>query len=316
MRAGGQEPACRHLMTGDLTEIGSPTDRSKDRGIAMTAEATQEHGGTQVTIPQFMRPGGDLECSPHNPLRPLDWRWRRASLGKVPTNRRGRRIDDSWVRRARRHLAALAPRPEARRRRRSPLAAAIDAARALRSPVGIETRDELEARLLAGQDDVTVAARCGLDPGVVAAYEALFFEVRAYLDCTDAVLILAIGPRLVDPDGGGRWAAYFGGPVMVDALLGRRGDPDAPADDVGPDPEAVRAFELLVKVAALDAGRVGVLKLERLRRHADRVAAMTPVGTITRTRTVPRPDLAALREAVDGPVAPAAPSAVQPGAAE
>ena len=134
------------------------------------------------------------------------------------------------------------------------------------------------------------------------------------------MLILAIGPRLVDPDRGGRWAAlrrvaYFGGPVMVDALLGRRGDLDAPADDVGPDPEALRALELDVKVAALDAGRVGVLKLERLRRLAERVAAMTPAGTITRPRSVPRPDLAALREAVEGPAVPAASPAAQPGAA-
>jgi hypothetical protein len=54
-------------------------------------------------------PGGDLECHPLNPFRPVDWRWRRAAM--PPARSRGRsRLDDAWVRRARHHLAGQAGR--------------------------------------------------------------------------------------------------------------------------------------------------------------------------------------------------------------
>ena len=54
-------------------------------------------------------------------------------------------------------------------------------------------RWELEARILAGQSDAEIGARCGLPENVVSAYEAVFFDVRP---CTaiDYLLSQVVGP--------------------------------------------------------------------------------------------------------------------------
>ena len=54
-------------------------------------------------------------------------------------------------------------------------------------------RGALEARLLARQTDVEVAAACGVMPTAVVAYEALFFEVRDRIPCTAYIQQQAIG---------------------------------------------------------------------------------------------------------------------------
>ena len=53
----------------------------------------------------------------------------------------------------------------------------------------------LEAFLLGGDPDVTVAARCGLSVQAVAAYHATFYEVRPHLHADSYVFGVLIGPK-------------------------------------------------------------------------------------------------------------------------
>jgi hypothetical protein len=54
---------------------------------------------------------------------------------------------------------------------------------------------ELEARLLAGSDDLTVAAKLGLSPAAVAAYHDLYFDVRSHLNAHVYVLGVVLGGK-------------------------------------------------------------------------------------------------------------------------
>ncbi|MFO0952625.1 MAG: hypothetical protein U0835_16060 [Isosphaeraceae bacterium] len=84
---------------------------------------------------------------------------------------------------------------------------------------------EVEARLLAGQDDGEVALACGLGSGVVGWFQSLFFQVRGRLHAHDWVLCQAVGrpPRFGEDakaDAGRLWrgSGYYGGPLAVDLL--------------------------------------------------------------------------------------------------
>ncbi|MFO0953993.1 MAG: hypothetical protein U0835_23130 [Isosphaeraceae bacterium] len=84
---------------------------------------------------------------------------------------------------------------------------------------------EVEARLLAGQDDDEVALACGLGHGVVGWFQALFFRVRGRLHAHDWVLCQAVGRPTrfgedAPADAGRVWrgAGYYGGPLVVDLL--------------------------------------------------------------------------------------------------
>jgi hypothetical protein len=134
--------------------------------------------------------------SPFNFFRPLDWRLRRAR-GLVADGRRGSpRRDDAATLQLVGYLRALgrcrAERDRAAVRKKWP---DLDAARRLHEGGG-PRRDEVEARLVAGQDDDAVAARCGLTPGAVAAYEAVHFHVRDRLAARDWLAGRVVGPGL------------------------------------------------------------------------------------------------------------------------
>ena len=88
-------------------------------------------------------------------------------------------------------------------------------------------RAELEARLLGGQDDATIAARMGLSPAGVAAFHATFFEVRPRLGADVYVLAVALGGGRVyhapAPDDHGLLLKLLGyqlGHHYVDVLVG------------------------------------------------------------------------------------------------
>lgn len=81
----------------------------------------------------------------------------------------------------------------------------------------------LEARILAGQSDDEIAGKLGVDRRTVAAYEALFFNVRDRLDNPDYIMGAAIGTISATISHGNMeplWKlyAYFGGPVMLEHL--------------------------------------------------------------------------------------------------
>jgi hypothetical protein len=106
-------------------------------------------------------------------------------------------------------------------------------------------RAELEARLLAGSDDFTVAGKLGLSPAAVAAYHDLFFDVQPHLNAHVYVLGVVLGGK---PFGGLTLADretilktlgyqlgdkavdavldYFANPPMVPASLDRLGLPE------------------------------------------------------------------------------------------
>jgi hypothetical protein len=56
-------------------------------------------------------------------------------------------------------------------------------------------RAELEARLLAGSDDLTVAGKLGLSPAAVAAFHDLYFDVRSHLNAHVYVLGVVLGGK-------------------------------------------------------------------------------------------------------------------------
>jgi len=53
-------------------------------------------------------------------------------------------------------------------------------------------RAEVEARLLGGQDDGTIAARCGLSPPAVAAFHDLYLDVRPHLQDEGYILFTVL----------------------------------------------------------------------------------------------------------------------------
>jgi hypothetical protein len=84
---------------------------------------------------------------------------------------------------------------------------------------------EVQARVLAGQTDVDVAAACGLTPGAVWNFEALFFSVRDKLGAPDWVDRMAVRPGSTSwaacGDLGEAWRAlgYHGGPLVLDLVV-------------------------------------------------------------------------------------------------
>lgn len=86
-------------------------------------------------------------------------------------------------------------------------------------------RWQLEARILAGQQDGEIARRCALSAGTVAWYERLFFAVRHCLGARGYIVGQVIGSGLWHGfhDDGVRalWAAfgYFGGPIVLEAIV-------------------------------------------------------------------------------------------------
>jgi hypothetical protein len=88
-------------------------------------------------------------------------------------------------------------------------------------------RAALEARLLAGEDDATIAAKMALSPAGVSAYHDVLFAVRPRLAHPHYVLGVVLGGGRVyyapDPDDHGLLLKLFGyhlGGPSVDVLLG------------------------------------------------------------------------------------------------
>jgi hypothetical protein len=94
---------------------------------------------------------------------------------------------------------------------------------------------ELQSWLLAGEGDEQVAGHCGLPTRAVAAYEALFFNVRPRLSARDWVLSRAIWGghtlSLTMPDLGVvlRSIGYFAGPLVLEVVLAATLDRPLPA---------------------------------------------------------------------------------------
>jgi hypothetical protein len=92
-------------------------------------------------------------------------------------------------------------------------------------------RAEVEARLLAGQDDERIAGSCKLSPAAIRIFHELYFEVRPYLQAECYIFSLAIGPKVHhglrsdDRDVLLKLAGYTQGAGAVDRLLAYFADP-------------------------------------------------------------------------------------------
>lgn len=98
------------------------------------------------------------------------------------------------------------------------------------------TRWAIEARILAGETDTQIAKRFDIDENVVAAYEAVFFNVRARLDNRDyivnVVMADAVTRGLTERQYDLLWKlfGYHGGSHVLDAVTSKFSPIDKPAN--------------------------------------------------------------------------------------
>ena len=206
------------------------------------------------------------DCLATNPYRPPDWRWHRAGQLLAPRSRR-RRWDDAWVVRARVFRRAMEKaygnldHPRLVRQH----AEAIGALRLHRG--NARKRWEVEARLLAGQDDEAIGARLGIPAGVIGAYEPMFYATRHRLGYSDWVMAVAIGPRAYEELQPGdhelmaKLLAFQGGPFVLDAWLASVGE--SPRADPGQG-ETLGLLVSIMTTSVTAANAIGLIKLAAL----------------------------------------------------
>lgn len=181
-----------------------------------------------------------------DPSRHLDWRWQRAlELSKKRCRLQPER-DDSQT------LVAARDLRRARRRCRN-----LDerVGYALQLAEQIPLIYEVQARILAEQDDEAIAFRCGVRPESVYWYEALLFNVRDRLKGRDWIALRA---TLFSPSSVNSLAAtwrhygYIGGPIILDIMLAvsqNKSFPPEVREVLGDDPEEALHLRLSAKAA-------------------------------------------------------------------
>src|SRR5262249_23286592 len=121
----------------------------------------------------------------HDPFRPLPRRRLRVEYLLAHGRRPGLRPDDRLTGTGFRFLWAYQrcsdDAARARLARRHPALAEAHAFFSTATPLA---RAEVEARLLAGQDDGGIAARCGLSAEAVMWFHDVFYDVRPCLHAT------------------------------------------------------------------------------------------------------------------------------------
>jgi hypothetical protein len=131
---------------------------------------------------------------PYSPFRSPAWRWVRATWLREHGGRADKGIDDGWVARAVRFLAAREPsaqRPTgARRRQADP---ALQQALELADEQPPERRWHVQSLLLTSEPMEEIAHHHALSPDALEAYHELHFRVRPHLAATDWVLTRAVG---------------------------------------------------------------------------------------------------------------------------
>jgi hypothetical protein len=208
----------------------------------------------------------------HSPLRPPDWRWRRAESLVAQGRYFSQGRDDAQTGRAARYLRALArrSRPAGEAIRHYP---DVHAARRLHEgggPIPLM----VQARLLARQSIAEVARFTGTPAEVVSTYEGLFFNVVGCLDAQDWVLVHAIGrgasAGTADPDTGVvlKSFAYFGGLIVLEAVLpylvGGKDLFDPPLDLSTREGRTEQAIRLAVAAQMLPRGAATDKKLHKI----------------------------------------------------
>jgi len=181
---------------------------------------------TKLSVADFQR---------FNPRRPLTWRYDRAQE-LVRLGRRAGSKDDLEVVRLRRFLATWKELPADERIRLFPDRPDLWYAHDIFNSDDHSLKVTIETRLLAGQDDATIAQHLNTLPEVVSTYECVFYNVRDRLGSRDWVQRAAIYPAMVRgaDDMGYEFCAklfsYFGGPAVADELLNLCDPNDRPSD--------------------------------------------------------------------------------------
>ena len=159
-------------------------------------------------------------------LRPSDWRWQLARLSLQKRLPRRPLLRDPWVRRCRSFLRTECNKGQScRRSRREPSDTVLSGAFGVRFGPDPLVAAELEARVLAGSSPELIGEHCGLSAESVAAYEALFFDVRPLLEATSYILHRVIGRPIIDgfslSDLGSIWRffGYMRGRHTLEVLL-------------------------------------------------------------------------------------------------
>ncbi len=132
------------------------------------------------------------------------------------------------------------------------------------APNGQALRSAIEARILARQTDEQIAQCTGCTPAAIAAYEALFFNVRDRLANVDFITHCVIGAPAAgakDEPLGRVWKlfGYRAGPQVLEAVLGglSAGQVVESADDVSKYLDVVTA-ETVQQKAAVAAATIPV----------------------------------------------------------
>ena len=179
-----------------------------------------------------------LQFAASNPCRPPDWRWQRAVAlrervaGAMQPNRRLDGPDGfAWINTSlkfQRELAgARSEVAKARLMERRPSLFWAHWIWRASNPI----KHVIEAQLLANSTDYAIGFRCNTPPDVIAAYEAVFFNVREKLQHRSYILNCVLGPAihrgLSEREYDLLWKlyGYFLGPSVVDALESKFSNP-------------------------------------------------------------------------------------------
>jgi hypothetical protein len=213
-----------------------------------------------------------LDYNPKNPLREVSWRWGRAGHLLESGRKLSRRRDDRWVRSAFAFRSAMsacgAPADFYVLAEEHP--AVFWAYRLWHMREDPDHRlhtHALEARLLADQEHGEIADRLAIDPAIVEAYAACYFDVKPHLlrASTDYLMFRVLrdavyrGLRERHYDMLWKLFALWGGPHILDALISTFIAPGRPHDAAGVLPyikdavEGKLALKAMIGIQAIDA---------------------------------------------------------------
>ena len=204
----------------------------------------------------------DISFERFNPFRQPNWRYERVLqlVDRHPTPGRSSRRDDEFVRQARTFVLSYRNSTREARHRLQYKHPGLFFAHLIHEQAeeDFETAFTIEARILSGQDNATIAEQIHTLPDAIDWYERLFFNVRDRLISHDWILKHVLLPSvkrcqervaagqgesrfvrspLSEPfwDSSLKFFAYFGGKHIIDFMISgyQRGNFARSQDDVG-----------------------------------------------------------------------------------